>query len=80
VNVIISGRRVSPEVMLLQEKRYAVLDGRIDSDLDKEYGPEIMPWLSANWRGTFGLVFVSFFLFLSFSPFLLELFDLGPFS
>jgi len=53
IEFLLSGNRVSPATLFAQEKRYAVLDGRINDNLDDDYGPEIMPWLSQSWGDVF---------------------------
>jgi len=50
---MISGNRISPNEMLEQEERYAVLDGRINDNLEDPYGPHLMPWISQSWGSVF---------------------------
>ena len=55
VDFLLSGNRVSPQTLLDQPERFAALDGRILDNLDHNYGPEVMPWLSQAWSAVFGL-------------------------
>jgi len=57
VDVLLSGNRVSPQTLKDQPVRFAALDGRILGDLDdpaRQYGPDVIPWVSQSWRDVFG--------------------------
>jgi glycerophosphoryl diester phosphodiesterase len=60
VMVLLSGNRVSPALLASQSERFITYDGRIPEDINEQWGKEMIPWVSQNWRSLFDSTEVPF--------------------